>query len=232
MSQQFKRTPSKQKFQDQLKGFGPAGLFAIGTILLTGTVLLDQIAIPISALLVLLWVRFSHTPWRKIGYIAPVSWGKTLLAGILFGFAFKLLTKAVIMPLLGAGPVNLTYRHLIGNAALLPHAIWAMLVAGWAEETVYRGFLFERLQKIMKQRKGRMFLIVLITALWFGFAHLPMQGLYGALHGFILGLVFGAIYAGKRNLVFLMISHAAYDLLTLALIYWNLEREVSQFFFR
>lgn len=214
-----------------MRGFGPAGLFSLGTILLTGTILFHHIALPLGALLVLVWRKLSKTPWQAIGYCKPARWTQTIVLGILFGVALKLFTKAVLMPLLGAGPFNLSFGYLAGNTALLPYAVWLMLVAGFAEETVYRGFLFERFRTLLGKGKRTAFIIVLITAFWFGLAHLPAQGFYGALHGVFLGLVFGTIYAVRGALFFLMVAHAAYDLLALALIYLKMERQVSEFFF-
>ena len=223
---------SGKRLAAELRGFGPAGLFAMGTILLTGTVIVKNVAIPLGALLVLVWVKLSRTEWEAIGYKTPDNWLRTVLTGFLFGLSFKLLTKSVIMPLLGATPVNPIYHHLAGNAALLPYAIWAMLVAGFAEETVFRGFLFERLRKVFPRKRWAKPLIILLTSFWFGIAHLPKQGPMGAIHGAILGLVFGSIYAEKGRLFFLMIAHAVYDLTALALIYWQWERTVAGFFFR
>lgn len=225
----FKRSP-RFSIAKELRGFGPTGLYAIGTILLSGTLLIGRVAVPVGALLVLFWVRFSRTPWQKIGYKKPSNWVKTFVGGILLGCSFKLLTKSVVMPLLGAGPVNIQYSYLSGNKTMLPYAIWMMLVAGWAEETVYRGFLFERLHARMGKGKKASILIILITSFWFGLAHLQSQNVYGAIHSTILGLVFGSIYAARGQLFFLMIVHAAYDLLALVLIYFNLEREVATFF--
>jgi membrane protease YdiL (CAAX protease family) len=93
-----------------------------------------------SALLVLAWAWLSRTPWAAIGYVRPRNWFRVLAGGIVFGVAFKLEVKMLAMPLLGADPVNRTYHFLAGNRALLPAAIWAMLVAGFAEETVFRGY--------------------------------------------------------------------------------------------
>jgi len=45
--------------------------------------------------LVLVWARWSRTPWRDIGYVRPRSWIRTLALGIVFGSAFKLLMKAI-----------------------------------------------------------------------------------------------------------------------------------------
>ncbi len=61
---------------------------------------------PVSAILVLVWVRWSRTPWREIGYVRPKSWTRDLATGIALGVAFKILMKAIVMPLLGAPPIN------------------------------------------------------------------------------------------------------------------------------
>ena len=45
--------------------------------------------VPIGALLVLVWVRLSRTPWREIGYVRPKSWTGTVPAGLAFGIAFN-----------------------------------------------------------------------------------------------------------------------------------------------
>jgi membrane protease YdiL (CAAX protease family) len=80
--------------------------------------------VPLSAILVQVWVRLSRTPWREIGYVR-------------------------LMPLLGADPINQAYHYLVGNRAALPGALYAMIVgAGLGEETVFRGYLFERFGKL------------------------------------------------------------------------------------
>lgn len=48
----------------------------------------------------------------------------------------------------------------------------------------------------------------------------------------IVGLVFGAIFAGTRRIWLLMCAHAAFDLTALGLIYWNLEADVAHFIFK
>src|SRR5438309_594699 len=85
-------TPPDDPVATGLRGFGPLGLLAILVIVLTSFIK------PLSAILVLLWAWRSHTPWREIGYVRPRSWIGTLAAGIVFGCAFKLLMKAIVMP--------------------------------------------------------------------------------------------------------------------------------------
>lgn len=83
--------------------------------------------VPLSAILVV-WARLSRTPWREIGYVRPKSWIRTLAVGIAFGVAFKFLMKAIVMPQLGADPINQAYHFLSGNRAALPGMLYVIVV--------------------------------------------------------------------------------------------------------
>jgi membrane protease YdiL (CAAX protease family) len=224
-----------------LRGFGPIGILAILVIILSGNVTVGNMAaLPAGAALVCVWTWRSHTPWSAIGYVRPTSWTGSLVAGIAFGTAFKILMKMVVMPLLGADPINHAYHFLAGNRAMLPAAVWAMLVAGFGEETVFRGYLFERAStfartstctKLFGSGASAKAAIVLVTAGFFGLARYPDQGLAGAEQGAITGLVFGSIFALTGRIFFLMVAHAAFDLTALAIIYWNAESKVAHFVF-
>ena len=85
--------PSDDRFAAALRGFGPLGILAI-LVILAG----NMIAVPLSALLVLVWTRWSRTPWREIGYVMPRSWIRVAAVGIAFGVAFKFLMKMIVMP--------------------------------------------------------------------------------------------------------------------------------------
>ncbi len=211
-----------------LRGFGPLGLFAI-LVIFFGNVLF----LPASALLVLLWVRLSRTPWRAIGYVRPRSWIGSVVVGIVFGSAFKFLLKAIVMPLLGADPINQTYHYLMGNRAAIPVTLYMMIIgAGFGEETVFRGFMFERLGKLFGHGVGAKTAIVLITSALFGLAHYSTQRLAGTEQAMITGLVFGTIFAVTGRLFMLMVAHAAFDLTAYAIIFWNLETRVAHLVFK
>ena len=120
----------------RLRGFGPLGLLAILTIVLTSVVK------PLSALLVLLWAWRSQTPWREIGYVRPRSWIGSLAVGIVFGCALKLLMKAIVMPLLGAPVINPAYHYLVGNRAALPGVVFTMIVGAGFLYFVTEGLLW------------------------------------------------------------------------------------------
>jgi len=188
--------------------------------------------VPVGAILTLLWVWRSRTPWPEIGYARPRSWVVTVVVGIVLGVAYKLLLKALVMPLFGAPPVNQAYHFLTGNRALLPAALWTMLNAGFGEETVYRGYLFERLGKLLGNSAGARAAIVALTSALFAVGHLSDQGLAGAQQAAFTGLAFGTIYAVTRRIWIPMIAHAAYDLAALWMIYAGLETKVAHLIFK
>jgi CAAX protease family protein len=224
---------TNEEFAAQLRGFGPVGILAIVVILIPGNFMLPPMwTLPIGAIWVIVWTYLSKTPWSEIGYGKPKSWLLTIAGGIFFGIVFKLLMKSIIMPLLGAPDVNQAYHFLVGNNAVLPSATWAMLMAGFSEETLFRGWMFERLGKLLGNNMGAKIFIVAFTSLWFGFEHYSVQGIGGVEQSTIMGVVFGVIRLKKKIIWSLMIAHAAFDLTALAILHWNLERYFSHLFFR
>ena len=189
--------------------------------------------IPLSALLVLAWAWRSGTPWRELGFVRPVHWPRTIAIGLAFGITLKLVMKAIVMPLFGAPPENPAYHFLVGNAAVLPGVLYLVIAgAGFGEETLFRGYLFERLGKLFRPGVWSTAMIVFFTAAFFGLVHYPDQGVAGVEQATIVGLVFGTIFAMTRRIWMLMVAHAAFDLAAVAIIYWDWERAVAQLFFR
>lgn len=235
---QSSATTPDDSIASRLRGFGPLGLIAILATLLTGNIAVGRaggapIFLPVGASLVLVWRWMSKTPWRELGYVRPKSWIASLTVGILFGVAFKFLMKAIVMPILGAPPINQAFHFLAGNRAALPVALWSMIfVAGWGEETLFRGYMFERLGKLLGSKIEAKFIIVLVSSLWFGWDHYSSQGLAGVEQATIVGLVYGTIFTITGRLFMLMCAHAAFDLAALAIIYWDLESRVAHLVFR
>jgi membrane protease YdiL (CAAX protease family) len=220
-------------FAAGLRGFGPLGLGAMLLILLTGNISVGRmLVLPVGAGLVLIWARRSHTPWLQIGLARPRRWGRTVAGGVLFGVALAFVLKAIVKPLLGTDPVNHGYHFLAGNPALLPAAVWAMFVAGFGEELMYRGFLFERLGRLFGSGRWAKVAIVLLTSAWFGAGHYLNQGLAGVGQAALLGLVFGTIAMRTGRIWLQMIAHTAFDLTALAFIYWDIETEIAHLVFK
>jgi membrane protease YdiL (CAAX protease family) len=219
---------TEDRLAAQLRGFGPLGLLSI-LIILAGNFLF----VPLSAILVLGWRSLSHTPWREIGYVRPQSWPRTFAVGIVFGVAFKFLMKAIVMPLLGGPPVNQAYHWVAGNTAALPAMLFLMIVvAGFGEETLYRGWMFERLGKLFGTSGWAKVSIVVLTSVVFAPPHYVDQGIPGVEQALITGSVFGTIFALTGRIFLLMVAHAAFDLMALAIIYWDFEPAVAHFFFK
>ncbi len=212
---------------EQLRGFGTVGLLGL-LIILAGNFLVA----PLSAVLVLVWAHLSQTPWKSLGFAAPKSWTRVFAIGIPLGIVFKLAMKALVMPLFGAPAVNPHYHFLTGNAAA---SLWMLftvvMVGGFGEETVFRGFLFERLGKLFGTRPAALTAAVLLTSTLFALLHYHEQGLPGVEQAAVTGLVFGTTFAATGQLWLPMVLHAAFDVTAVALIYWNWESAVAHFLF-
>ena len=214
-------------WRHRLRGFGPLGLLAV-VVILAGNVLF----LPLSAILVLIWARLSRTPWRELGFVRPDSWIVTIAFGVIFGVLLKLAMKSIVMPLFGADPINQAFQFLQGNTSALPGVLYLVIVgAGFGEETLFRGFAFERLRTLLGSSVAATVLTVLATSFWFGAAHYSFQGVPGVQQATIVGLIFATIFAVTRRLPMLMIAHAAFDVTAVALIYWKLETAVAHWFF-
>lgn len=109
----------------------------------------------------------------------------------------------------------------------MPAAVWAMFVAGFSEEIVFRGFLFERLRTLLGAGRISGILIVVLSSAAFGGIHFDTQGIWGATQAFIVALVFGSIFWRWRQIWFLALAHTSFDLTALALTHFGLEEEVA-----
>jgi membrane protease YdiL (CAAX protease family) len=213
---------------ERLRGFGPLGVLAFVVIFGAGVV-----SAPLSAVLILVWAFWSRTPWREIGYARPRSWIGTIAAGIVFGVAFKLLMKAIVMPLFGAPPINAAYHHLAGSTAALPGMLLAVLIgAGFGEETFYRGYLFERLGKLFGTAPPARIATLVLTAALFAVAHYSGQGVAGVQQAAITGLVFGTMFALTGRIWLALVTHVAFDVAAVAIIYLDVEAAVAHLVFR
>lgn len=104
--------------------------------------------------------------------------------------------KAVVMPLLGAPVTNQAFHYLVGNTSALPDILYVVLIgAAFGEETLFRGYAFERLGALLGRSVWANAFIVSITSAWFGWEHHALQGLPGVQQAALVGIVFGAIVA-------------------------------------
>jgi membrane protease YdiL (CAAX protease family) len=72
---------------------------------------------------------------------------------------------------------------------------------------------------------------VLLTSTLFAAAHYPDQGLPGVQQAAVVGLVFGTIFAVTGRIWMLVVAHAAFDVVAVAIIYLGLESAVARLVF-
>jgi membrane protease YdiL (CAAX protease family) len=198
-------------------------------VILAGTALSPIV----GALLVLGWAKLSGTPWRALGFVRLRRWPLALLVAVAAGVAFKLAMKSVVMPLLGAPPENAAYHYLAGNRDAFHELVPAIVFgAGFGEEVLFRGYLFDRLGRWLGSGPRATVATVILSSLLFAAAHFSSQGLPGVEQALVTGLVIGTLYARTRALPFLMILHAVFDLTAAWIIYHGLETTVAHWFFR
>jgi membrane protease YdiL (CAAX protease family) len=211
----------------RLRGFGLLGIVAM-LVILGGNFLI----VPLSGVLVLVWAWISKTPWPDLGLARPRRWLGTIALGIIFGVALKFAMKSIVMPLLGAPPVNGPFHFLAHNPAEIPWMLYIIIIgAGFGEEMIFRGWAFERFGKLLGQTWWAKAIAVLVTSAWFGQEHYGLQGIVGVQNATVVGLVFGTVFAVTGRLFLLMIAHVAFDLAAYAMIYWDFESAVAHFFF-
>jgi membrane protease YdiL (CAAX protease family) len=211
----------------RLRGFGLLGVIAIAIIVFG-----NMLFVPLSGILILIWAWISKTPWRDLGLARPCSWASAIAFGCLFGVALKFAMKSIVMPLLGAAPVNQPFHFLAHNSGAIPWILYVIVSAGVGEELIFRGWAFERFGKLIGTAPWAKAVTVLFTSAWFGYDHWAFQGLAGVQQAATVGLIFGTIFAIWRPLFFLMVAHTAFDLAAAAMIYWDFETAVAHFFFK
>jgi len=155
-----------------------------------------------------------------------------IVSGIAAGIILKIVLKAGVMPLFGAPPVNSAYRLLERNAAALPGMVLTILVsAGFGEEILYRGWLFERLGTLWGKGSAARAATVAVSSLLFAAAHLADQRVPGAVQALFTGAAFGAAYVATGTLWLPIVMHIAFDLTAVAIIFLGLEQAVAHLLF-
>ncbi len=220
--------PELDAFARALRGFGPIGLVSLVLI-----VPFSGLLGPLRAAIPLLWAWRSRTSLADLGLVRPRSWPATIALGIVGGIVLKLVMKSVVMPLLGAPPQNAAFHVLEGNTAMLPAMLVAVtLGAGFGEELTYRGFLFERMRRLLGDSARTRAISVVVTSILFALVHLPEQGLPGAEQALIVGLAMAGLYARSNQLWLPVIVHAMFDVTAVFIIYFGLETRLAHLFFR
>lgn len=152
--------------------------------------------------------------WADVGLRRPKRWWPMPLL-VIGGFTLLLLVAGwmytVLLPALGAQPPTVRSSDAIsGNIG--EYLFWALPVAwgsaAFGEEMVVRGFILDRLAKLIgSHRTAALLFAVLVQSVLFGALHMH-QGVGGALITGLAGLILGLVWlASGRNLWASIILH-------------------------
>jgi hypothetical protein len=209
---------------------GAKWLFAIELIVVAAIFYLDfRHLLPFSKvpyLFLLAWIslRVRGLHWKDVGLTTSSAWLKLILVGLVVGIGMEALelfaTQPALTKLLGKGPDLHQLKPLIGNTKLLILGIvLSWVLAAFGEESVYRGYLMNRVAGIFGETKNAWVATAILVTLLFGFAHFA-QGPTGIIENIIDGAILVAVYfATNRNLLAPIIAHGVQDTIDVLLIY-------------
>lgn len=220
--------PAPNRFAEALRGRGPLAilfvLFVLGVTYLTGPY--------VGGPIVLLWAWWTGVKWGDLGFRRPKSWALLIGGGIVAGALEKLFSKTIMMPLLGAPDINAHYQYVVHNK----HAMWGLIFtsltfAGFFEEVLARGFLFERMGKFIGTSRAALIATILFTSALFGAAHYSEQSWMGVEQAAIFSIIDGIIFVATKQIWFLVVMHAAFDIVATLIIYNGIEVRLAHVFF-
>lgn len=198
-----------------------------GVALLAG--LPQRLALPVLVVLSPMTIAIATVLWLRLRYSATVATmsgprsphASDLLIGLGLGVACfvgqAVIAGSVAAAIEAAGgelpAVQETFRAIAGDAQTAPLlVVAAVLLAPVAEELLFRGVLFRGLAS-----RG-FWLAAGVSALAFTLTHLEVAG--SALGNLVvvvaimpLGIAFAAIYAVRRSLLAVVVTHATYNAL-------------------
>jgi uncharacterized protein len=180
----------------------------------------------IPYLLLLAWIslRVRGLQWKQIGFTRYRTWARTFLLGIAGGVGLELFDlygkQRILTRLLGKPPDLSDFAKVHGHltSALVTIAlVW--IVAAYAEEFVYRGYLMNRIADLGSRTRSAWIVSLLLTSVVFGLIHYR-QGLTGMVEEGSDGLILGMIYlACGRNLAVPIVTHGVCDTIDIVLLF-------------
>ncbi|MGO4770065.1 lysostaphin resistance A-like protein [Flavobacterium sp. W22_SRS_FK3] len=177
---------------------------------------ISRFAIWVSLLLLFLYsFKIEKQPfllWKETGY--PFSF----LAAAIFKTFLKLFLAVFLTGLLFM-LFKMTSESTVLNKALelfkksYVLLFFTCVTAGITEELIFRGYLFPRLEVLLKNQKRA----IIISSLVFGFMHYGYGTLVNVIGPIVIGLVFALQYEKYRNIKIVIICHFLWDLFLLIL---------------
>lgn len=198
--QNLTQTEMMQKMLDAIEANGRLN---IAMIILFGLMLLGEAAIPLGAWL--FSIRKYRCKWGSLGFV-KFDVRKGLLLAILvtcIGLGISIGYEVLLERMGREISTDLYAFFTANNIGIALFAVTAVIVAPFAEETFFRGFMFQGIRK----RIGFAWAAIISAAL-FALAHLSTESMIPI---FLLGLMLAWLYHTTKSVWPCIIVHAAYN---------------------
>jgi membrane protease YdiL (CAAX protease family) len=177
-------------------------------------------------LLPVVWLllRLTREPWSSIGLSLPENLSRAVAIGAAAGVAMECLavfgTTPWISRLSGTDPDYSDLALIQGNLTYL--LIFLMLnwtLAAFGEEICWRGFLMQRVARVLGGGGAAWTISLLLVSPLFGWVH-SEQGVSGAVQESLSGLLLGVLFlVTGRNLAVPIVAHGVSNTVAFLLIY-------------
>jgi membrane protease YdiL (CAAX protease family) len=139
--------------------------------------------------------------FEELGYTRENFAGQFMWAGIIF---------VVLLAVFIGFPLLLGAKDMFGNADVLLFAVPYRFLVGFAEETLFRGYVLGALLRLKSPKIGA----IIISSVLFGVWHFIGSGnLMQVILTTLIGAVFaiGLVYAKRCTTLSISLAHGAYD---------------------
>jgi membrane protease YdiL (CAAX protease family) len=175
---------------------------------------------------IIFYLRRQKKTLRDLGLKRNGLTAHTLIVGILSALFWIAFNKWVYHPFITHFFVVEPYteydfiRNKLSNLIITLIAAW--IIGGFYEEIVFRGFIQTTIREWFVKSRYSFWLAGLLTSILFGLYHWQ-QGIFGIVPSFLGGLLWTLLlWRYKGNLWYPIISHAIYDTIALAMIYFGI----------
>lgn len=213
-------------------------LTIITSILLIAIIALPNIGILIAILYVFiaLFIGKRQGSFKSIGFFKQEKWRFTIIKGMLWGVLLQLAFSIIIDPLIvKLTEIPIDVSSLDSMRGNLPIFIIYLIIGfgfgGFLEEITFRGYLITRLKILLGDNSISLIIILLLTSISFGLAHL-YQNWSGVITTGGFAFIIGAIFIkSKYNLWIPILAHGFSNVVGLLLIYTNYDKVLHRLLF-